>query len=165
RRVRGPGPLLLHQPFQPLQPVGQPVQPELFQSLRPDLRRQRRGGPDQLGGLGGIRNRRRITQASSAWAELASPCFWPGCTPRAGTDDSTTKITREGMTMAKYYCILFDADNTLLDFDAAEAKALAETLVHYGIEPDSQTVETYRRINAGLWQQLEKGQIRREKLM
>jgi 2-haloacid dehalogenase len=27
--------------------------------------------------------------------------------------------------MAKYYCILFDADNTLLDFDAAENKALA----------------------------------------
>ena len=38
--------------------------------------------------------------------------------------------------MAKYYCILFDADNTLLDFDAAENKALAETLVEYGIEPD-----------------------------
>ena len=31
--------------------------------------------------------------------------------------------------MAKYYCILFDADNTLLNFDAAESKALAETLV------------------------------------
>ena len=30
--------------------------------------------------------------------------------------------------MAKYYCILFDADNTLLNFDAAENKALAETL-------------------------------------
>ena len=36
--------------------------------------------------------------------------------------------------MAKYYCILFDADNTLLDFDPAEAKALAETLVHYGAD-------------------------------
>ena len=35
--------------------------------------------------------------------------------------------------MAKYYCILFDADNTLLNFDAAENKALAETLVNYGI--------------------------------
>ena len=35
--------------------------------------------------------------------------------------------------MAKYYCILFDADNTLLNFDAAESKALAETLVEYGI--------------------------------
>ena len=67
--------------------------------------------------------------------------------------------------MAKYYCILFDADNTLLDFDAAERKALAETLTQYGIEPSSETMETYRTINEGLWRQLEKGQIRREKLM
>ena len=67
--------------------------------------------------------------------------------------------------MAKYYCVLFDADNTLLNFDAAESKALAETLVNYGIEPDAQTVQTYREINEGLWRQLEKGQIRREKLM
>ena len=67
--------------------------------------------------------------------------------------------------MAKYYCILFDADNTLLNFDAAESKALAETLVNYGIEPDAETVQTYRTINEELWRQLEKGQIRREKLM
>ena len=64
--------------------------------------------------------------------------------------------------MAKYYCILFDADNTLLDFDAAENKALAETLVEYGIEPDAGTVQTYRDINSELWRQLEKGQIRRD---
>ena len=44
--------------------------------------------------------------------------------------------------MAKYYCVLFDADNTLLNFDAAESKALAETLVNYGIEPDAETVQT-----------------------
>lgn len=67
--------------------------------------------------------------------------------------------------MAKYYCVLFDADNTLLNFDAAESKALAETLVNYGIEPDAETVQTYREINSELWKQLEKGQIRREKLM
>ena len=67
--------------------------------------------------------------------------------------------------MAKYYCILFDADNTLLNFDAAENKALAETLVNYGIEPDAETVQTYREINSELWKQLEKGQIRRDKLM
>ncbi len=66
--------------------------------------------------------------------------------------------------MVKYYCILFDADNTLLNFDAAENKALAETLVNYGIEPDAETVQTYRTINEELWRQLEKGQIRREKL-
>ena len=67
--------------------------------------------------------------------------------------------------MAKYYCILFDADNTLLDFDAAESKALADTLRNYGIEPDAETVQTDRTINGELWRQLEKGQIRRDKLM
>ena len=67
--------------------------------------------------------------------------------------------------MAKYYCVLFDADNTLLNFDAAESKALADTLRAYGIEPDAETVQTYRTINEELWHQLEKGQIRREKLM
>ena len=41
--------------------------------------------------------------------------------------------------MAKYYCILFDADNTLLDFDAAERKALAETLAQYNIEPSARS--------------------------
>ena len=61
--------------------------------------------------------------------------------------------------MAKYYCVLFDADNTLLDFDAAENKALADTLREYGIEPDAETVQTYRTINEELWRQLEKGQI------
>lgn len=59
--------------------------------------------------------------------------------------------------MAKYYCVLFDADNTLLDFDAAENKALADTLREYGIEPDAETVQTYRTINEELWRQLEKG--------
>ena len=72
---------------------------------------------------------------------------------------------KEGRFMAKYYCVLFDADNTLLNFDAAESKALAETLVNYGIEPDAETVQTYRTINSELWRQLEKGQIKREKLM
>ena len=67
--------------------------------------------------------------------------------------------------MAKYYCVLFDADNTLLNFDAADSKALAETLVNYGIEPDAETVQTYRTINSELWRQLEKGQLKREKLM
>ena len=38
--------------------------------------------------------------------------------------------------MAKYYCVLFDADNTLLNFDAAESKALAETLEHAYADPD-----------------------------
>ena len=49
--------------------------------------------------------------------------------------------------MAKYYCVLFDADNTLLNFDAAESNALAETLVNYGIEPDAETVHVLRELS------------------
>ncbi len=67
--------------------------------------------------------------------------------------------------MARYYCILFDADNTLLDFDAAENKALAETLAHYGIPVEAATMELYRKINSRLWADLEKGTIRREKIL
>ncbi len=67
--------------------------------------------------------------------------------------------------MARYYCVLLDADNTLLDFDMAESKALSETLEHFGIGSDSETVQKYREINTKLWQSLEKGEIRRDKLL
>ncbi|MCI2047636.1 MAG: YjjG family noncanonical pyrimidine nucleotidase [Faecalibacterium sp.] len=67
--------------------------------------------------------------------------------------------------MAKYYCILFDADNTLLDFDAAETKALTETLEHFSIPAEAATMETYRKVNAELWANLEKGEFSREKLL
>ncbi|MFI3170065.1 MAG: YjjG family noncanonical pyrimidine nucleotidase [Faecalibacterium sp.] len=66
--------------------------------------------------------------------------------------------------MAHYYCVLFDLDNTLLDFDMAEQKALAQTLVDSGIEASHQNMECYRELNEGLWKQLEKGQIRRDKI-
>ena len=42
------------------------------------------------------------------------------------------------------------------------SKALAETLINYGIEPDARRYRPTTEINAELWQQLEKGQIRRE---
>ncbi|MBQ7858694.1 MAG: YjjG family noncanonical pyrimidine nucleotidase [Faecalibacterium sp.] len=67
--------------------------------------------------------------------------------------------------MANYYCILFDADNTLLDFDAAENKALLETLQHYDLPTEAAVMETYRQVNSSLWAALERGEIRREKLM
>jgi YjjG family noncanonical pyrimidine nucleotidase len=79
------------------------------------------------------------------------------------TGDNTKRKKDE--SMAKYYCILFDADNTLLDFDAAESKALAETLEHYELPADAAAMQAYRDINTALWKSLEKGEIRRDKLM
>lgn len=67
--------------------------------------------------------------------------------------------------MAYYHCILLDMDGTLLDFEAAEHKALVETFEHFGLPTDHETEQTYIQINKELWAALEKGQIKREKLM
>ena len=67
--------------------------------------------------------------------------------------------------MAKYNCIMMDIDNTLLDFDAAERKALVETLQQYSLPYDEAALARYHEINAALWAELNKGKIRRDKLV
>ena len=43
--------------------------------------------------------------------------------------------------MAIYTCVLLDVDNTLLDFDAAERKALTAMLEEYELPHDAQACE------------------------
>ena len=66
--------------------------------------------------------------------------------------------------MAYYYCLLLDADNTLLDFDEAERKALNETFAQFELPVDAETVALYDRINKGLWAALDRGEMKAEKL-
>ena len=67
--------------------------------------------------------------------------------------------------MANYHCLLLDVDGTLLDFDAAEHKAFRETMEHFGLPSDDAAEQTYRAINKELWAALEKGQIKRDRLV
>lgn len=67
--------------------------------------------------------------------------------------------------MAYYNCLLLDVDGTLLDFEAAEHKAFMETMEHFELPATSETLEMYLEINQGLWSALEKGQIKRDKLV
>lgn len=67
--------------------------------------------------------------------------------------------------MAYYHCILLDADNTLLDFSASEEKALSETLEHFQLPADEETKSKYRAINTQLWAALERGEIKKDKLL
>ena len=64
----------------------------------------------------------------------------------------------------RYQYLLIDNDNTLMDFGAAEAKALRETLAHAGLPQDDVTCETYSRINDALWKALERGETTQPKL-
>lgn len=61
--------------------------------------------------------------------------------------------------MKKYTTLLFDADETLLDFGKDETEALSRILDECGIEKSEENISTYKEINQGLWKALEKGEI------
>ncbi|MEV3832769.1 pyrimidine 5'-nucleotidase [Aeromonas allosaccharophila] len=61
------------------------------------------------------------------------------------------------MKQPSYDWVLFDLDETLLDFPVAEA--LARTLTIYGVEADDAAMVQYHTINHGLWQQYNDGEI------
>ncbi len=66
--------------------------------------------------------------------------------------------------MKKYSTLLFDADETLLDFDRDETDALSRILDECGIEKSKEIIGTYKEINQGLWKALERGEIDKPKL-
>lgn len=64
----------------------------------------------------------------------------------------------------KYKYVLFDADDTLLDFKLAEHTAISQVFSEVGLPCDDETIAVYSRINDSLWKLLELGGITKEKL-
>ncbi len=64
----------------------------------------------------------------------------------------------------RYTWILFDADGTLFDYDAAEAAALAATFSGIGRKFLPEHAATYREINGRLWRDLENGATTQKRL-
>lgn len=64
--------------------------------------------------------------------------------------------------MKKYTTLLFDADETLLDFPAAEKASLKKVCEKFGIAYSEEIRKTFSDINLALWKQLEKGLITRD---
>ena len=61
--------------------------------------------------------------------------------------------------MANFDFVLFDADNTLFDFDRAEDAALRQVLAQRGYPTDEATRERYLSINRELWARLDRGEV------
>lgn len=59
----------------------------------------------------------------------------------------------------KYKILLFDVDNTLLDFDANEAESFKNTMVDKGEDYSEELYEAYRKMNHELWKSAELGQV------
>lgn len=67
--------------------------------------------------------------------------------------------------MQKYSVILFDIDDTLLNFPKSEREALCEALMMSGVELNEEMINTYQKINHELWKALERNEVTREELM
>ncbi|WP_205272228.1 YjjG family noncanonical pyrimidine nucleotidase [Lactococcus taiwanensis] len=61
--------------------------------------------------------------------------------------------------------LLFDIDNTLLDFDKAEFDALGKIFARYNITDNAENRALYSRENKALWRRHEAGEISREELL
>ncbi len=66
--------------------------------------------------------------------------------------------------MMKYKYLLFDADNTLFDFDAAELQAFKSLNDIYPGMFLQDYFSVYHEINDGIWKELEQGEIERAEL-
>ncbi len=67
--------------------------------------------------------------------------------------------------MSKYKYLLFDLDNTLLDFSAAQESALNSTFEKYGIVLTDEIRNQYNEINHGLWAKYEQGLMTRKEVI
>lgn len=66
--------------------------------------------------------------------------------------------------MKKYFHILFDADNTLFDFDKSEETAFDLAVSKTALKVTPEVCADYHEINESLWKLLEKGGIERSRL-
>ncbi|MCQ2418863.1 MAG: YjjG family noncanonical pyrimidine nucleotidase [Clostridia bacterium] len=61
--------------------------------------------------------------------------------------------------------LFLDLDDTILDFEKAEEKAIAKAFVDFGIEPTESEIERYKKINLLQWERYERGEITREEVL
>ena len=71
---------------------------------------------------------------------------------------------KEGIFM-QYDTLLFDIDNTLLNFEADESQALKRLFDFVGIELTDELHQKYSNYNKSLWQKLERNEITRDELL
>ena len=65
----------------------------------------------------------------------------------------------------RYDILLFDADNTVLDFDSAEEQALRRAFCDMGLEFSTKALEIYRKNNISQWELFEKGQLTKPQVL
>lgn len=65
----------------------------------------------------------------------------------------------------KYKTLLFDVDDTLLDFQATEKQALRKLFDNQGVTLTAELEQDYKTMNHGLWQEFERGERTRDQVI
>ena len=65
----------------------------------------------------------------------------------------------------KYEFLLFDADNTILDFDKSEELALRLALENASVKFDENVLTVYKRNNIACWEKLERGEMTKDQVL
>ena len=84
---------------------------------------------------------------------------------RTVTDEIKTIVQTIGENKLKYEILLFDADNTVLDFDKAEEQALCRAFRDMGLKFCDNTLKVYRKNNVNQWQLFEKGLLTKPQVL
>ena len=64
-----------------------------------------------------------------------------------------------------YDVILWDVDDTLLDFEYSMVHALKKCLAEIGVNATEEMIDCYAKINKSWWDRLEKGQVTKAQLL
>ena len=65
----------------------------------------------------------------------------------------------------KYEILLFDADNTILDFDKSEEQALRRAFCDMGLEFNQNVLTVYRKNNIFQWELFEQGKLSKPQVL
>ena len=77
--------------------------------------------------------------------------------------DTGNRPAKEGSPIIRF--LLFDLDDTLLDFRLSERTSLSRVLAKHGHPPADRDLDAYSRINVLWWQKLERGEITRRQVI
>ena len=77
--------------------------------------------------------------------------------------DTEDNIREEGSPIIRF--LLFDLDDTLLDFRRSERTSLSRVLARRGCPPADSDLDNYSRINVKWWQKLECGEVTRREVI
>ncbi len=72
---------------------------------------------------------------------------------------------QRGCGMERFDTILWDVDQTLLDFKRSEDYAVRYCFRLFGLEADDRIVKRYSEINEGYWKRIETGEIRKKEAL